>query len=361
MTENTRIVKTFTPDTEHGRHSEGAFLRLKDGGILFAYTRYNGESAADTAPSAIVAVKSYDEGETWSEPKVLFTAEQYDVKTIGSVSLLRMENGDLGIFFLIDTVPGWTHHIIFARSNDEGETFYAESRDCTFDLYDGYFSLCNDSVRRLSSGRIIVPLTYNTGAYKDSPEAHVDERSFGGFTYSDDDGQTWVTCGDELYQTFSGTHTGLCFNNVTEIAPGVLKATFGTDMMCQYHAFSTDNGEHWTPVEPSVFSSPCAPMKVEKNPTNDKFYAIWNPVPNYNGRSDISVTLGRTPLVWAELSADTLRFGDINVIEGDPTCGYSNPAVFFTNDGQMLLAYNSGSEKDNGSCMAKLTIAKVRI
>lgn len=361
MNETTRIVKTFTPDTEHGRHSEGAFLRLNDGGILFAYTRYNGASAWDEAPSSIVAVKSYDEGLTWTEPKEIFNAEKYGVKTIGSVSLLRMQNGDIGAFFLIDTNPGWTHHIIFARSNDEGESFYSEVKECTFDLYDGYFMLCNDSIRRLSSGRIIVPLTYHTGAYKDTPEAHVDERGFGGFTYSDDDGETWTTCDDELYQTFNGTQTGLRYSNIVEIAPGVLKVTFGTDMMCQYHAFSTDNGSHWTPVEPSLFSSPCAPMKTVKNPANGKFYAIWNPVPNYNGRDGIAINLGRTPLVWAELSGDSLRFDKINVIEGDPACGYSNPAVFFTKDGEMLLAYNSGCAEDNGSCMSKLTIAKVKI
>lgn len=359
MSENVKIVKNFTPDKEHARSSEGAFLRLKDGGILFAYTRYNGESAENEAPSSIVSVRSYDEGLTWTDPKEMFTAEKYGVKTIGNISLLRMNNGDIGAFFMIDTNPGWTHHIIFARSSDEGETFYSEVKECTFSLYDGYFGLCNDSVRRLSSGRIIVPLTYNTGAYKDAPEAHVDIRSFGGFTYSDDDGETWTTSSDELYHTFNGTQTGICFNGVVEIAPGVLRAYFGTDMMCQYHAFSTDDGAHWTPVEPSVFSSPCSPMKVVKNPENKKSYAIWNPIPNYNGREQ-SLTLGRTPLVWAELSEDTLRFDKLNVIEGDPNCGYSHPAVFFTNDGEMLLAYNSGNISEGG-CMTRLTIAKVKI
>ena len=49
------------------RNGEGAFLRLLDGRIMFAYTKYDGESNTDEATAHIAAVYSEDEGESWSE------------------------------------------------------------------------------------------------------------------------------------------------------------------------------------------------------------------------------------------------------------------------------------------------------
>ena len=44
------------------RNSEGAFVELKDGRILFAYTRYKGGSWADAATADIVGRTSSDGG-----------------------------------------------------------------------------------------------------------------------------------------------------------------------------------------------------------------------------------------------------------------------------------------------------------
>ncbi len=60
---NSRVSAIFAPDEQYTRHSEGAFLRLKDGGIYFAYSRFS-ESDFDDAPSDIAACVSYDEGES---------------------------------------------------------------------------------------------------------------------------------------------------------------------------------------------------------------------------------------------------------------------------------------------------------
>ena len=35
-----RTVLVLAPDTTYPRHSEGAFIRLKDGNIFFAYSRF---------------------------------------------------------------------------------------------------------------------------------------------------------------------------------------------------------------------------------------------------------------------------------------------------------------------------------
>ena len=48
------------------RNGEGSFIRLLDGRILYAYTKYYGESGSDEATARIEAIYSADEGESWS-------------------------------------------------------------------------------------------------------------------------------------------------------------------------------------------------------------------------------------------------------------------------------------------------------
>ena len=129
------------------RNGEGAFLRLKDGRIMYAYTEYVGDDWTDHATARISACYSSDEGEHWSESSVLFE-KPGDALNIMSVSLTRMRNGDLGCLYLrkflseggILCVP------YFVRSADEGKTFGTPVR-CIAD--DGYFVVNNDRVIRL--------------------------------------------------------------------------------------------------------------------------------------------------------------------------------------------------------------------
>ena len=67
--EKGRLTALFKPDGVYTRHSEGAFLRMKDGALMFAYSRFTG-AWFDDAPSDIVFCVSRDEGETWAEPDV---------------------------------------------------------------------------------------------------------------------------------------------------------------------------------------------------------------------------------------------------------------------------------------------------
>ena len=45
----TRIVHQIPPSENNPRNSEGAFIRAKNGDILFAYSRYKGDSVHDHA------------------------------------------------------------------------------------------------------------------------------------------------------------------------------------------------------------------------------------------------------------------------------------------------------------------------
>src|SRR4051812_19335141 len=66
-----QIVFDLNPSKDNPRNSEGAFVSLKSGRILFLYTRFHGGSA-DASPANIVSIFSDDAGRTWSnEPKVI--------------------------------------------------------------------------------------------------------------------------------------------------------------------------------------------------------------------------------------------------------------------------------------------------
>ena len=306
------IVQSIGPGKVYTRHSEGAFLRLKDGGIYFAYSRFTG-SDNDAAPSDIAAMVSYDEGETWTEPQTVVPAARYGVKNIMSVSLLRMLNGEIGLFFIVKAT-NIISRIVLARSNDEGKTFYRDTL-CTLPDREGYYVLNNDRVERLSGGRIMIPLAYQRGGYSEE-STFFDGRAVDYFLYSDDDGETWKESRDAVFPPFAHSATGLQEPGLIEKKNGVIWGYARTDQMVQYEFFSMDGGETWTPAQASRFTSPPSPMKIKRHPDTGDLYAVWNPIPNYNGRITSPTGWGRTPLVWAVSRDDGATWSDYKIIEG---------------------------------------------
>src|SRR5688572_6325296 len=59
-------VFRITPGPDNPRNSEGDFVTLKDGKILFVYSRYTGTSGADNATAYLAGRISVDGGSTWS-------------------------------------------------------------------------------------------------------------------------------------------------------------------------------------------------------------------------------------------------------------------------------------------------------
>ena len=350
---NGHITAIFRPDGTYTRHSEGAFLRLNDGSILFAYSRFVG-NAGDNAHSEIAACVSRDEGETWTEPRTMLTPEEFGAINVMSVSLMRMVNGDLGVF-LIPKASAAVYQIYFCRSNDEGKTFYSRV-DCLADCAQGCYVLNNDRAIRLKSGRLVVPLGYHRSNHFAGKE-HMDGRSVAVFLLSDDDGLTWREAADTVSMPFARSHSGLQEPGVIEKKDGSIWAYFRTDMMAQYEAFSLDGGEHWTSAQPSIFTSPLSPMKIARHPSG-RLYSIWNPIPNYFGRETSRAGWGRTPLSMAFSDDDGVTWSKPEVLENEEGHGYCYPAIFFTNDGGMLTAYCSGGDED-GICLARLTIRKI--
>ena len=68
------VALTISATAEHPRNSEGAFVTLRSGRILFVYSQFLG-GHSDFSPCRIAQVVSDDEGRTWSEPRVMFVPE----------------------------------------------------------------------------------------------------------------------------------------------------------------------------------------------------------------------------------------------------------------------------------------------
>lgn len=355
---NGHIVADFRRGGHAARNSEGSFLRLKNDEIFFAFTQFCGGSLDDDAPSGIVAIRSADEGETWSEPEQLIETGYLGIKTWMSVSMMRMANGDLGMFVLAKHDLCRIQIFLF-RSNDEGLSFY-EVKECTLSDRKGYYVMNNDRALRLSSGRILLPLSYHRNGYNEDGTPYYDLRAQVFFLYSDDDGRTWREAEQGVSCAVNATNTRFQEPGLVELKDNVLMAYIRTDLHVQYESFSFDDGMSWTMAQPSRFTSPPSPMTIRRSPYNGQLIAVWNPIPVYNGRKIYSAGWGRTPLVYAISRDNGKTYSEPVIIEGGEENGYCYPALFFLPDGGLLAAYCSGGPEDI-TCLTRLTIMKFEV
>ncbi len=357
MNQNGRIILDLAPKDGNPRNSEGAFIDLKDGRILFIFSRFNGSSAADNAPAHLACIESSDKGETWSEERIVITAEQDHAENIMSVSLARMLNGDIGLFYFIRR--GFDDGKEYLRrSSDEGKTWSAPT-PCV--PARGYYVTNNDRVVRLRDGRLIVPAGYHrTIAGREKGSEIWDGRSTTIYYYSDDDGQTWH---ESNLCTLNAreSHSGLQEPGLIELKNGSLYGWARTDVGVQYEMFSHDRGATWTVPQPSRFTSPCSPLSMKRDPGTGNLIAVWNPIPEYLTRPKTSAVWngGRTPLACTISCNDGQSWQDPFIIEDDPIRGFCYIAMHFAG-GQLMLAYCAGGN-DDGGCLNRLRIRKMPV
>lgn len=350
----------FIPDTEiNPRNGEGAFIRLKDGRIMYAYTKYNGGGGKDHDTAYIAAVYSSDEGESWSEDSVLY-AKPKDAINVMSVSLLRMNNGDLGLICLRKDILDGVHTCIpyLYLSHDEGKTF-DEGIPMINDP--GYYVLNNDRVIRLKSGRILFAVAHHKVVDVNSVGEGVIE-----VYYSDDDGKSFKkVSGASFSSPFKANELGFMEPGLLELTDGRIWLYIRTAYGYQYQAFSEDGGENWSVPEPNFkLTSPSAPMLAKHV---DKYtLAVLNPMPLscvFTVNSHWwSHKLDRTPLVCAvsldggeslvdqdytKATGEFLPFVErCYFLEDDFDESYCYPSILEMEDGFLVAYYFS-----NGSGM----------
>ncbi len=358
-----KIICDLAPTPQNNRNSEGSFITLKDRNILFAYTRYGNEGHVDHAAADIYACVSSDNGETFSEPYLIYDHKRLDAANIMSVTLRRMQNGDLGMLFLRKDTQGFClPH--FVRSTDEGKS-WSEPVRCYSE--DAYIVVNNDRMILLNDGRWLIPGAMHNIVYGTDEKGRkcVKSNAKGTLTVlqSSDDGESWQCVAKDIeIPTFKGCTTGVQEPGVVELSDGRLWCYIRNNSGRQFECFSSDGGATWTEPQQSWFTSPLSPMSV-KRLRDGRLLAVWNPVPQYNGL-DSKVKgvfiAGRTSLVLSTVADESQKFADIKTIENDPETGYCYTAIHETADGAVLLGYCAGSVED-GCCLNRLRIRKISL
>ena len=345
-----RLVLDMATKEGNPRNSEGSFIRLNDGSILFAYSRYHGDSWHDHAGCNIAGIRSTDEGETWSEPEILVESAFYGTENIMSVSAVRQMNGDIGLYFLIKEKAG---NITFGRAlSPDGYTFIPERCDMNAPL--SYYVVNNDRFERLADGRLCAPAAMH--AYYGYGKG--DPYSVAICLVSEDDGKTWIPTPCRL--TLSARNkSGRGFQEpgVIQHKDGMIRLWARTTAGFQYECWSRDNLITFSEPQTSVFTSPGSPLEMAEN--DGVVYAVYNPVPSYNGHFRTPATANRTPLVIRKSTDDGRSWSDPIAIEDDKERGYCYPALFFTKDNSILVSYCRGGLPEEEFCLQRMGITKI--
>ena len=330
----------FESGENNPRNSEGSFVTLNDGRILFAYSRYTGETQEDHADCEIACCYSGDDGVTWSKPETLFTNETGG-RNVMSVSFLRLHSGRILISYLSEKfLPGETYSSLIPvcrYSDDEGKTWSEIKLMSTFSNRTG---MNNDRMIQLKSGRIIAPVWRTV--VLDTPKGNDFLPRITSIIYSDDDGENWYGFPGAVFPV-NGSMTGMQEPGVVELNDGRLLMWMRTDLLCQYHCYSSDQGETWSQALPwKYFPCTVTPLSIKRDPADGKLIGIWSDGdPRWGVKIVPEDSWDRTPFAMSVSRDEGKTWGEKVLLEDDPRRGYCYTAMLFT-DEAMLLAYCCG-------------------
>lgn len=332
------IALRLEPGPNNPRNSEGDFIELKDGRILFIYSHYFGNSGGDHDPAFLAGRYSSDGGKTWTQDDVKIV-DQEGTMNVMSVSLLRLKNGEIALFYLKknserDCIP------VVRFSKDEAKT-WSDPIPCITDKV-GYFVLNNNRVIQLKSGRLLMAVNL----YKIALGSSLNEGSLWSY-YSDDNGKTWKS-GKEVSNPgkFLTQEPG-----VVELKNGNILMLIRSDAGVQCKSYSRDQGVTWSPVERSNIKSPVSPASIERIPSTGDLLLVWN----NNGGDDPAIKGKRTPLTIAISKDEGKTWKKIKNVEDDPDGWYCYIAIHFTDD-HVLLGHCAGNRpKGTGLAVTQIT------
>ena len=150
-----KIIKELAKKEGNCRNSEGSFITMDDGRIAFVYSRYQSGSGDDGDICDLAVIYSYDDGKSFTDEEIVLTAKECGARNIMSVSLLRLKNGDIAVFYMKKEKGLLCRP--FMRTTKDFKTF-SEEKICADEK--AYFIMNNDRVKRLSDGRIDLPVAY---------------------------------------------------------------------------------------------------------------------------------------------------------------------------------------------------------
>lgn len=339
---------------EHPRHSEASAVRLANGDILLAWSKFSGRS--DNAGAAITALtfsnteaaqRAFLENDNnsaaiaggqigadggWRDERVL--VENDAGLNVMSPALARLGDGALGLLYSFRESTTAASRV-FRRSEDEGRTWSAPVR---LPQEEPYQTGCHDRLTVLSSGRLIAPLhcTHDWHAH------HLQVR----VAWSDDHGRSWrLSAPIALPKVADSGESGCIEPDVAERADGSLLMAIRTAMGTIFRAESHDGGETWHGLRSMEVVAPVAPSLLRRIPGTNDLLLIWN------WHYDWSERLGgvRRPLACAisQDGGDSWPLARRKILEDDPSATYAYPSCLFL-DGEALITYHVTPSNDPG-------------
>ena len=327
----------LTPGADNPRNSEGAFVQLKDGRVMFVYTHFTGGSSSDHAKAHLAARFSSNGGQTWTGDDVIVVPNEGDWNVM-SVSLLRLASGEIALFYLrknslTDCRP------LLRISRDEGQT-WSQPKPCIPETEIGYYVLNNDRAVQLKGGRLVLPV-----ALHNTPQQNkFDGKALILCYLSDDGGQTWRRSRDARKgKSPEGREVTLQEPGVVELKDSRLMMFCRTDAGSQYVSFSHDGGDSWEEFQPSNLASPLSPASIKRIPKTGDLLAVWNDHANVDAEHKGK----RTPLHAAISKDDGRTWQPPKTIENDPNGWYCYTAIEFVGE-SVLLGHCAGDRKKDG-------------
>jgi sialidase-1 len=344
-------LKLLPPGPDNPRNSEGDFIQLKDGRLLFVYTHFTGKEGNDESPCYLTGRYSGDGGKTWTTNDVLVIPnDESRTHNIMSVSLLRLPDGRIALFYLCKH-EGMDCRPIMRVSTDEARTWIAP-QVCIGDAERGYYVLNNDRVVQLKSGRLIMPVARHDDRIKPDQFNHTPRTMC---YLSDDNGATWRRSKTVLNE-LGDLRVALQEPGVIELKDGRLMMFCRTHTGHVYRSLSADGGDTWTPAEPypGVYAPVSVPA-IERIPKTGDLLMAWNnhaaiatnAASPYHGK--------RTPYNVAISRDEGETWEHIKTLEDDVDGWYCYTAIEFVGD-DVLLAHCAGNRpKDGGLAVTQIT------
>ncbi|MBK9170174.1 MAG: exo-alpha-sialidase [Bryobacterales bacterium] len=330
------FLNLLPPRPGNPRNTEGDFIQLKDGRLLFVYTKFTG-GGGDHDAAHLAGRYSSNGGRTWTSDDVVVLEREGDMNVM-SVSLLRLRDGRIALFYLRKNSET-DCHVWMRTSNDEARTWSESVRAVTDS---GYYVLNNDRAVQLRSGRIVLPVALHTA------DSQWTGRGLGMVYLSDDAGKTWRRS-KQVVECPTPSPTGLQEPGIVELKDGRLMMFFRTRLGSQYISYSRDGGDTWTKPGPSKLLSPVSPASIERIPKTGHLLAVWNDHTDidesFRARDTGETASGgkRTPLTVAISRDEGKTWEKRKHIRDAPDGWYCYTAIDFVGD-NVLLAYVAGGE-----------------
>jgi sialidase-1 len=214
--------------------------RLSNGDLFCVfYSGYGHVSTPNTQwpkGGRIMAVRSSDDGKSWSNPLVIIDTAQDD----RDPSVVCLKDGTLLLNWF--TLHQDQVAILVARSTDHGKTW---SEPVTLALDSPHSFACSTPIRQLPDGSLIL------GLYHEDRKKNL---AFGATVKSYDGGKTWTDL------ALIGEKSGIFLDAETDVVPlkdGTLLAALRSSKVDMHYAQSKDGGKSWGPVHSFGFKGHC--------------------------------------------------------------------------------------------------------